>query len=78
MQTQPNSHRFRGWRESKKFMDMLHAAPADLKEIDAACQQFENTYFTTRGLVDTISQQSISNIQHLRSQIAYRLKFDIG
>lgn len=78
MQVEPGNHRYRGWRESKKLVDLLKAVPCDLKLTTAACQALENNYVTTQGLIDTLSQQVVSQIQHVRSQIFYRLKKDQG
>ncbi len=78
MQSEPGNFRARGWRESKRLVEMVHAIPCDLKLITATCQNTENSYLATQASVDTLSQQVVSQIQHLRSQIFYRLKFDTG
>lgn len=78
MQTEPGNFRYRGWRESKRLVEIAKSAPCDLKETTDACQQFENTYEVTEGYLDTLTQTVVSQIQHLRSQIFYRVKKDSG
>jgi predicted RNA-binding protein with EMAP domain len=78
VQTEPGNIRYRGWRESKRLVEVAKSVPCDLKKITAGCQAIENSYVTTQALVDTLSQQVVSQIQHARSQIFYRLKKDSG
>lgn len=74
MQTEHGNFRFRGWRESKRLVEVTKTVPCDLKATTANCQQVENNYDAVAGDIDTLSQQVVSQIQHLRSQIFYRLK----
>lgn len=74
MQTEKGNVRYRGWRESKWLVEIIHSIPCDLKNTTAACQALETNYLQAEGYIDTLSQAVVSQIQHLRSQIFYRLK----
>ncbi|HYT45395.1 MAG TPA: hypothetical protein VEP90_23910 [Methylomirabilota bacterium] len=78
MQLEPGNFRYRGWRESKRLVEIIHSVPADLKSTTAQVQVLENNYVITQGLIDVLSQQVVSQLQHARSQIFYRLKKDFG
>jgi hypothetical protein len=76
MQVEPGNFRYRGWRESRDLVEMAKATPADLKRLTAEAQTADNTYLTTRSHLDTETMTHVSTLQHLRSQILYRVKRD--
>lgn len=76
MQTEPGNYRRRGWRESRRLVELAKAVPADLKQITARYWAAQVDYEAVRTRLDTLTDTHVAKLQHLRAQIQYRLKLE--
>lgn len=74
MQTQPGRYRYRGWRQSRRLVDLAQSVPADVK--DRWDAQLANETAYDAGVPDPVAalaETRVSEIQHYRTQLRYRL-----
>ena len=75
MQTEPGRYRYRGWRASHRLVELAKSVPCDLK--DVWFQQVLNEHYYEDNIVPallTLVETRVSQIQHLRTQLRYRLR----
>jgi hypothetical protein len=73
MQTQTGRHRYRGWRESKTLVQLAKGAAADFKTLATDQRSNESDFDALETKMDTLTETYASQIQHLRTQMRYRM-----
>lgn len=75
MQTEPGRYRYRGWRESRRLVELAKSVPCDLARVWTQ-HQANSDYYDDNivAALLTLVQTRVSQIQHLRCQIRYRLR----
>lgn len=75
MQSQRARYRYRGYRESRPLVDLGKAAASDLTRLQLAAREHEQlAEENLRPHFTTLSEEQIRTLQHLRVQVAYRLR----
>lgn len=74
MQTQRNNFRYRGWRLSRQLVELTKSIPSDLAQISQDDYTNQGSFDTLETHTDTLCETLVSELQHLRYQLRYRLR----
>lgn len=75
MQLEYTAYRYRGYRASRPLVALPRAGAADLKRVVDQDDANQSSYTTLSAHLTTLSETRVSELQHYRRQLRFRLGY---